>query len=78
MPYEQRTTVTLTQDGSVYLAGERLNVSQLRFRLRALGLSQPIVIRADSASDYKRVLEVVDACKAASIQRISLASVASP
>jgi biopolymer transport protein ExbD len=71
MPYEQKTTITITQDGSVYLAGERLDVNQLALRLKALGGKQPVVIRADRTSDARRIIEVMEACKAASLSRIS-------
>ena len=78
MPHQQTTTITITQDGNVYLAGERLDPSQLGLRLKALGEHQPITIRADVTSDARRTIEVIEACKAASLSRISLVSVAAP
>ena len=63
----QNMTVIISHDGSVYLAGERLDVSQLAPRLKELGAKQSVVIRADSSTDYRRFVEVVDACKAASV-----------
>jgi biopolymer transport protein ExbD len=71
MPHEQKTTITIAQDGTLYLAGERLDVSQLTLRLKALGRTQPVVIRADPTSDAQRVIGVMEACKAASVSRIS-------
>ena len=68
-PQRQSTTVTINHEGDVYLAGERLDVSQLAPRLKELGATaQPVIIRTDSSTDYRRFVEVVDACKAASVR----------
>ena len=64
----QNTTVTINHEGNVYLLGQRLDVSQLAPRLKELGAKQSVVIRADSSTDYRRFVEVVDACKAASVR----------
>jgi biopolymer transport protein ExbD len=71
---QEGTTITIARDGGLYLAGERLDLSQLAARLKAFGARQPVIIRADTETDYKRVVEVVDACKAAAASRISLAT----
>ena len=73
---QEKTTITITRDGGLYLAGERLDLSQLAARLKELGAQQPVIIRADSNTDYKRVVEVMDECKAAAVARISLATAA--
>ena len=78
VPHQQKTTVTITRDGGVYLAGEQLDVSQLTLHLKALGGKQPVIIRADNTADFRRVVEVVDACKAAAVSQISTAPVALP
>ena len=69
-----KTTISIARDGGLYLAGERLDLNQLVARLKELGAQQPVIIRADSRTDYKRVVEVMDASKAAAVSRISLAS----
>jgi len=56
------------------VAGERLDLSQFTARLKELGEQQPITIRADSSTDYKRLVEVMDACKAAAVSQISVAT----
>jgi len=71
---QEKTTITVTRDGSLYLAGERLDLSQLATRLKELGAQQPVTIRADSSTDYKRLVEVLDACKAAAVSQISIAT----
>jgi hypothetical protein len=74
-PQQEKTIVTVTRDGSLYLAGELLDLGQLTARFKELGARQPITIRADRSTDYKRVLEVIDACKAAALSRISITTV---
>jgi len=71
MHRQERNTITIARDGSLYLGGERLDVSQLSSRLKELDGQQPVSIRADRKTDYKRVVEVMDACKVAAISRIS-------
>lgn len=71
---QEKTTITIARDGSLYLAGERLDLSQLATRLKELGAQQPVTIRADSSTDYKRLVEVMDACKAAAVSQISVAT----
>ena len=75
---QQIATITITHDGSVYLAGERLAIEQLAPRLKKLGGKPPVIIRADNTSDYRCLLEVMDACKAAGVKPISIASVPAP
>lgn len=67
----ERTTITIARDGSLYLGGERLEASQLADRLKELDAQQPVTIRADKKADYKRIVEVMDACKLAAISRVS-------
>ncbi len=77
-PQHEKTTITITGDGNVYLAGDRLDVSQLVVRLKELGRKQPVIIRADRTTNYRRLVEVVNACKAGDISQISLATVTVP
>jgi hypothetical protein len=51
---QEKRTISIDHEGSVYLAGERLDVSQLAPRLKALGGNQPVIIRAESTTDYRR------------------------
>jgi biopolymer transport protein ExbD len=66
--------ISINHDGSVYLAGDRLDVSQLTLRLKALGGNEPVIISAESTADYRRIAEVMDACKAAAVYQITLAT----
>jgi biopolymer transport protein ExbD len=71
---QENTAISIARDGGLYLASERLDLTQLAARLKELGAQQPVTIRADSNTDYKRLVEVMDACKAADVSRISLAT----
>ncbi len=75
-PQQAKTTITINHDGSVSLAGERLDVSQLAPRLKELGGKQPVIIGADNTTDYRHLVQVVDACKTAAVSQISVATVA--
>ena len=70
VPQLEKTTITINHDGGVYLAGERLDVSQLAPRLKELGGEQTVIIRADRTTDHRRLMEVVDACKAGNVSKI--------
>jgi biopolymer transport protein ExbD len=71
---QEKTTITIARDGSLYLAGEPLDLNRLATRLKALGAQRPITIRADSRTAYKRLVEVMDACKAAAVSQIAIAT----
>jgi biopolymer transport protein ExbD len=70
----EKTAITIARDGSLYLAGERVDLTQLAGRLKALGAQQAVTIRADRTTGYKRVMEVMDACKAAALSGVSIAA----
>jgi biopolymer transport protein ExbD len=72
---QEKTSISIARDGRLYLASERLDLSQLAARLKEFGAQQPVIIRADSNTGYKRVVEVMDACQAAAVSRVSLATV---
>lgn len=74
MRQQEKSTITIARDGSLYLAGEPLDLSRLAIRLKELGAQRPVTIRADSSTDYKRLLEVVDACKGAAVSHIAFAT----
>ena len=78
VPREEVATLTISRDGSVYLAEQRIDLSQLASRRKQFGGKQPVFIRADSTTDYRRILEVLDACKAGEVSRISLAAARTP
>lgn len=72
---QEKTAITIARDGSLYLAEERVDLTELAGRLKALGAQQPVTIRADRSTDYKRVIEVMDTCKAAATSVVSIVAV---
>ena len=71
---QERITITIARDGSLSLGSERLDLSQLTARLKELGAQQTVTIRADVITVHGRLEEVVDACKAAAVSRLSFAT----
>lgn len=66
------TVITIASDGSLYLGNQQLDLSQLSADLKKQGaLGYMITIRADKHTDFKRVVAVVDACKAAGVTQIA-------
>jgi biopolymer transport protein ExbD len=64
-------------DGRVILNGRELDDATLRDRLKRVAElfpSQPVLIRADKATDYEHVIRVLDACRKVQIWNISFAT----
>ncbi len=83
---EARETVTtatlaIAADGSVSFEGAPLASDDLAGRLRALyaGRSdKTVMLAADRRLGYARVVEVLDACRAAGIERIGIVTAPEP
>ena len=71
------TVITITQDGSVFLANEKLGLSQLSASLKKQ-TADTITIQTEVNSDYTRAAEVVNVCKAAGASRIAIHTLAEP
>jgi biopolymer transport protein ExbD len=62
----EQIVVTIAADGTMCLAGERLDLSRLETRLKELAPQRrPIAIRADKDAQFKQIVAVMDASKAA-------------
>lgn len=69
------TVITVAGDGSLYLGNQQLDLSQLSADLKQqVAHRYTITIRADKNTDYRRVVAVVDACKAAGVTQIAMRS----
>jgi len=69
------TTITVASDGSLYLAGERIDLSRLATQLKELAAQQrPVAIRSDKNVEFRRIVEVIDGCKAAGVTQIAFAT----
>jgi len=70
--------VSLTADGSVYLAGDRLSASALADRLRSIFATRnekALYIKADARVPYARFVEVIDSVWKSGIEGLTLLTV---
>ncbi len=69
--------LNIKEDGRLTVAGRPLTQTDAATMLRQLSSAfpgQPVVIRADKATDWNHVMTVLDLCKTADIWNISFAS----
>ena len=69
--------VNLTKEGAVTVNGRALTLGDLKRRLAAVAKvypGQPVIIRADRETPYEKVVDLVDACRAADVWNFSLAT----
>ena len=73
---QQPVAISIAHDGALSVAGEPCRQSELTARLTELAAKQPtaVVVRADARAPYKQVVAVMDACKTAGVQQVSLAT----
>ena len=71
---QQPTTITIASDGSLYLADERLDTSRLATIIKKCAINrQPVSISADKNVPFKRIVEVMDVCRAARVTGVWIA-----
>lgn len=71
----QTKAITITQDGTVYLDTFPVSITELESMLtqyKAINPELPIVIKADAAIQYQRVVEVLDLLGRLEIRQIGL------
>ncbi len=71
----QTRAVTITADGSVFLDAYPVSMDQLRATLaqyKAANPNLPVVLKADSAAQYQKVMEVLELIKGLDITEIGL------
>jgi biopolymer transport protein ExbD len=70
----KRVTVTLTEDGDVYLDSERTDLQQLPEQLRALKAQSKIavIIAGDEHSKLQQLVDVLDAMKHGDVAAASI------
>jgi len=74
-------TLTVDAEGNVTLAGTPLPSDDLAARLAAIYAERPekaIMLAAARTLPYQRVVEVMDACRAAGIERIGIVTAPPP
>jgi biopolymer transport protein ExbD len=71
----QTRGITITADGAVYLDAYPVGLDQLRASLgqyKAANPNLPVVLKADSAAQYQKVMEVLEVVKSLDITDIGL------
>lgn len=71
----QTRAITITADGAVYLDAYPVSPEQLRATLaqyKAANPNLPVVLKADAAAQYQKVMEVLDLVKGLDITEIGL------
>ena len=74
-------TLTIGGDGAVSFEGAPLPSADLSTRLAAIYAERPektVMLAADRGLAYARVVEVMDACRAAGIERIGIVTAPEP
>jgi biopolymer transport protein ExbD len=74
-------TLTVAADGSVAFEGEPVPSDDLGARLTALYAARAdktVMLAADRSLTYARVVEVMDACRAAGVERIGVVTLPDP
>jgi biopolymer transport protein TolR len=73
IPQEDRITVSIRADGTVFVANQPVNIVLLEDRVRGLTSGHPdsvVYLRADEGLRYGDVIRVVDVIKRAGVDRI--------
>jgi biopolymer transport protein ExbD len=71
----QTRAITITADGAVYLDAYPVDTDQLRASLgqyKAANPNLPVVLKADSAAQYQKVMDVLEVVKSLDITDIGL------
>ena len=71
----QTRAITITADGAMYLDAYPVTIEQLRTSLgqyKAANPSLPVVLKADSAAQYDKVMQVLEVAKSLDITEIGL------
>jgi len=71
----QTRAITITRDGAVYLDAYPVSLQELEQRLstyKAANPSLPVVLKADAATQYQKVTEVLEVAKKLDLTEIGL------
>ena len=78
IPQEDRLTVTVKADGTIFVGDRPVNIVLLEDQIRGMMAGRPVrvvYLRADEALRYGKVIEVMDKIKQAGVERIGFAYV---
>lgn len=73
---KRQVAVSIARDGTFAVAGKQCPPSELAARLAELAAKRDrtVVVHADVGAPLAQVAEVMDACKTAGVQRVTLAT----
>jgi biopolymer transport protein ExbD len=73
---QHQVSITVARSGALSVAGQQCSPSQLPARLTGFTVKQPVAVllQADTGAPYKQVVAVLDACTAAGVERVTLAT----
>jgi len=77
-PLKTEVLVNVMNDGSLLVGGQDVSIAELRTMLLQLTADFPnerVIIRGDQTVNYGRIVEVMDAARAARVQQIHFATV---
>ena len=72
---DQALTITMDQNGDIYLGDARVTLEQLNTSMKSLGQTDPdtvVLVRADERITYKRVIKVLKILHDAKVAKIAL------
>jgi len=75
-PRQDRLSVSVTRDGTIYLDRDQVEPAQLIEKLRALREKDPeivVVVSADGDVTHRHVVEAMDAARVAGISKMAIA-----
>ena len=75
-PRQDRLSVSVTRDGTIYLDRDQVEPAELTEKLRALHGKDPeivVVVSADGDVTHRHVVEAMDAARVAGISRMAIA-----
>lgn len=73
---EQKATVSVTQEGTMYLNGKQINPDQLTGELLAIKDSlakKEVVVKADERTKSSKIMEIMNSAKEAEFTKLTLA-----
>lgn len=73
MPQEERATVTIKRDGSLFLNQKPVSLEELKARLRAMSKQNPnVFLEADKDVSYGKVVLAMGEIKEAGIEKLGM------
>jgi len=75
-PRQDRVSISVIRDGTIYLNRDQVEPAQLTERLRALREQDPelvVVVSADGEVTHRRVVDAMDAARIAGIAKLAIA-----